>query len=95
MKDNSDSESVPIPARINATMVAALLGMKPEDLSIPAVKKLVPPLNDIGPGIVRYWSTAEVLAIGEDSRKLRQITQVIYQYWKARSAAKRTKVSSS
>jgi hypothetical protein len=95
MKDNSNSASGPIPARINATWTAEFLGVKPGDLSIPAVKKLVPPLNDIGPGIVRYWSAAEVLAIGEDSRKLRQITQVIYEYWKTRSAAKRTKGSSS
>ena len=76
-------------------MVAALLRLKAEDLSIPAVKKLVPPLNDLGPGIVRYWSTAEVLAIGQDANKMRRITMAIYEHWKSRGAAKRPKGSSN
>lgn len=83
-----------LPARGNAVLVAVLLRLKAEDLSIPAVKKLVPPLNDLGPGIVRYWSTAEVLEIGKDADKMRKITMAIYLYWKSRSAAKRTKGSS-
>jgi hypothetical protein len=76
-----------LPARITAQMVAWLLGLKAEDLSISAVKKLVPPLNDLGPGIVRYWSAAEVLLIAKDSNKLRLITKAIYLHWKNRSSS--------
>lgn len=95
MNEEEISDVRNLPARGNAALVAVLLRLKAEDLSIPAVKKLVPPLNDLGPGIVRYWSTAEVLAIGKDANKMRQITLAIYQYWKSRSAMKRTKGSSS
>lgn len=78
-----------IPARINARQVAWELKLKPEDLSICGVRRLVPPLNDFAKGVVRYWAAVEILSIKEDRARMIRITREIYLHWRNRGSRRR------
>jgi hypothetical protein len=70
-----------IPARLYREEAALILGLKPHDLNIPAVRKLVPPLN-WEKGAVKYWATVDLEAIWGDRKKLAQISCAICSHWK-------------
>lgn len=82
-----------IPARLTGQMVGWELKLRPEDLNIPEVRRLVPALNDFGKGVVRYWAAVEILAIKQDRARLVRITRAVYTYWRNRNSRRKNGVN--
>lgn len=70
-----------IPARLYIEEAAIFLGVKPHDLEIPAVRKIVPPLI-LEKNAVKYWARADLEAVWHDRRKLVLISHAICAFWK-------------
>lgn len=67
-------------ARLYAEEVAVYLGLKPHDLGIPAVRRLLPPLCE-EQGTVKYWATVNVEAAWRNRTLLARITRAINEHW--------------
>jgi hypothetical protein len=70
-----------IPARLYIEQTATLLGVKPHDLEIPAVRKIIPPLI-LEKNAVKYWARVDLEAIWYDRRKLMLISLAICAHWR-------------
>lgn len=70
-----------LPARLNTSEVAVLLGFQEHDIAPLVAAKLLTPLGKPAPNSPKYFAATEVLACAENREWLSQSTRAIAKHW--------------
>lgn len=78
-----------LPAMLTAAQTAALLDCGGEH-NIPVLvrARLLKPLGSPPANAVKYFATVEVLELAADVKRLSQIRDAVYKYWRGKNCAK-------
>ena len=74
-----------LPARLNTSEVAVLLGFQEHDIAPLVAAKLLTPLGKPAPNSPKYFAATEVLACAENRDWLSQATRAIARHWAAKN----------
>lgn len=74
-----------LPARLNTSEVAVLLGFQEHDIAPLVAAKLLVPLGKPAPNAPKYFAAIEVLACTESRDWLSQATKAISKHWAAKN----------
>jgi hypothetical protein len=74
-----------LPARLNTSEVAVLLGFQEHDIAPLVSAKLLTPLGKPAPNAPKYFAATEVLACAENRDWLSHATKAIAKYWAAKN----------
>lgn len=66
-----------------------MLNCQKHDVPVLIAAKLLKPLGKPAPNSIKFFATADVLALGQDAAKLAKMTQVIYDHWQNKNARKK------
>lgn len=77
-----------LPARLTVEQAAWVLNCQPHDVPILVGAKLLKPLGNPPPNGIKFFATTEVLEFGKDRAWLSKATNVVSQFWRAKSARK-------
>src|SRR5439155_18242770 len=75
-----------LPARLNTTETAVLLGFQEHDISTLIAAKLLVPLGKPAPNAPKYFACADVLEHARDKDWLNQATKALARHWAAKNA---------
>ena len=70
-----------LPARLNTTETAVLLGFQEHDISTLVSAKLLSPLGKPAPNSPKYFASVDVLALIQDRNWLGQATKTLAKFW--------------
>ncbi len=70
-----------LPARLNTSEVAVLLGFQEHDVAPLVAAKLLTPLGKPAPNSPKYFAATEVLTCAENREWLSQATRAIAKHW--------------
>ena len=79
-----------LPARLNATEAAVLLGFKEHDIAPLVAAKLLVPLGKPAQNSPKYFAAVEITARAEDRTWLSEATKALAKYWLAKNSRKGT-----
>ena len=74
-----------LPARLNTSEVAVLLGFQEHDVATLVLAKLLTPLGKPAPNAPKYFAAIEVLACAENRDWLSNATRAIAKHWLAKN----------
>lgn len=74
--------AVRLPARITSEPVAALIGASPHDIPILTRLGLLKPLGNPPRNGIKYYATADVLALASERRWLARVSNALNEYWR-------------
>jgi len=74
-----------LPARLNTSEVAILLGFQEHDIAPLVAAKLLSPLGKPAPNAPKYFASVEILACVQDRDWLSQATKAIARRWLAKN----------
>ena len=74
-----------LPARLNTSEVAVLLGFQEHDIAPLVAAKLLTPLGKPAPNAPKYFAATEVLACAENRDWLSHATRTIAKHWAAKN----------
>jgi hypothetical protein len=74
-----------LPARLNTSEVAVLLGFQEHDIAPLVVAKLLTPLGKPAPNAPKYFAAIEVLACAENRDWLSHATKTIAKHWASKN----------
>jgi|SRR5581483_11273851 len=77
-----------LPARLNSTEVAVLLGVQSHDVPILVGAKLLIPLGKPAPNAPKYFAAVEVAERAGNPEWLTQATKVLTRYWQWKNQRK-------
>jgi len=77
-----------LPAMLNASQTAVILGVSEHDIPILARSGLLEPLGTPPPNGVKYFASIHILEMAGDPAYLGKIRNVLYAYWQGKNAAK-------
>lgn len=77
-----------LPARLNVQQAAALLNCGEHDIPVLVSNGLLKPLGHPPANAVKYFAPTDVLELAGDSKRMGQICDAIYDYWRGKNAAK-------
>ena len=77
-----------IPARLNSQETAWFLGFSAHDIPILVLAGFLKPLGHPTPNAVKYFSSATLARLREDTQWLSRATDTISKYWKGKNSAK-------
>jgi hypothetical protein len=77
-----------LPAKLDASQAAEVLGFSQHDIPILIAAKMLKPLAKPVPNATKYFATCEIEALANDLKWLNQAQQIIYDYWKGKTARK-------
>jgi hypothetical protein len=75
-----------IPARLDSTQVARLLGFQPHDVPVLTATKLLVPLGKPAPNGTKFFAAVDVLRCAEDREWLDRATRMINRHWQAKNS---------
>ena len=75
-----------LPARLNSTESAVVLGIQEHDVPILIGEKLLVPLGKPAPNSPKYFAAVQILALAENVEWLAKATKTIALHWKAKNA---------
>jgi len=78
-----------IPARLTAEQVAWVLNCQAHDVPVLVAVKLLKPLGNPPPNIVKFFATLELLEQVKDRAWLAKVTNALNQHWQNKNAAKK------
>jgi hypothetical protein len=78
-----------LPARLNVTEVAILLGFKEHDIAPLIVAKLLTPLGKPAPNAPKYFAAIEIVRRMESTGWLSEATRTLARRWSAKNSRKR------
>ncbi len=78
-----------VPARLNTTETAVLLGFQEHDIAPLVVAKLLTPLGKPAPNAPKYFASVDVLECAQNRGWLEQATKVLARHWRRKNDAKR------
>ena len=79
-----------LPARVDADGAASILGFQAHDIPILISQKLLKPLGKPTAKSVKYFSTAELIALAGDRSWLDKATKTISETWQERNESRKT-----
>ena len=79
-----------LPGRLTVPQVAAILGFQPHDIPVLVNKKLLRLLGRPEPNATKYFASAEIEKLGQDSAWLGKATQTMYEHWRGRNQRPQT-----
>jgi hypothetical protein len=82
-----------LPARLDASETATVLGMREHDVPILVAEKLLTPLGRPAENAVKYFAAVEIRTLAEDPKWLAIATQAIYEHWRTKNKNKTKTVS--
>ena len=74
-----------LPARLNTSETALLLGLQEHDIAPLVAAKLLKPLGKPAPNAPKYFAAVEITANAQNSEWLSQATRVITKHWVAKN----------
>lgn len=74
-----------LPARVNATQAAQLLGFLPHELSLLMAAGLLKPLGRPAPNSIKYFATADLEALRRDTQWLSKATDAVQHHWRQKN----------
>lgn len=77
-----------LPARLNTTETAVLLGFKDHDINPLVTAKLLAPLGKPAPNAPKYFAAVIVEALAHDPNWLGQATKALAKFWTERNHGK-------
>ena len=77
-----------LPARLNTTETAVLLGFQEHDLPVLVAGKLLAPLGRPAPNAPKYFAAVDILKAAEDREWLSQATRLLSRYWSGKNGRK-------
>lgn len=77
-----------LPARLNVQQAAALLNCGEHDIPVLVSNGLLKPLGHPPANAVKYFAPTDVLELAGDGKRMGQICDAIYEYWRGKNAAK-------
>jgi len=70
-----------LPARLNVTEAAVLLGFKEHDIAPLAAVKLLVPLGKPAQNAPKYFAAVDIIARADDRAWLSEATKALARYW--------------
>lgn len=74
-----------LPARLNTSETALLLGFQEHDIAPLVAAKLLKPLGKPAPNAPKYFGAIEVLSRAQDVEWLSTATRTIAKYWRTKN----------
>jgi hypothetical protein len=84
-----------LPARLNTSEVAVLLGFQEHDIAPLVAAKLLTPLGKPAPNAPKYFAAIEVLSCAEDCDWLSRATRAIAKHWSNKNHLRNSAIESS
>ena len=78
-----------LPARLNSSETALLLGFQEHDISTLVAARLLAPLGKPAANAPKYFAAVEVEALGRDREWLGQATKALARYWVMKNHGKK------
>lgn len=78
-----------LPARLNTSEVAVLLGFQEHDIAPLVAAKLLTPLGKPAPNAPKYFAAVEVVACAEDRDWLCRATKAMARHWASKNEKSR------
>jgi hypothetical protein len=78
-----------LPARLNTSEVAALLGFQDHDVAILVAARLLTPLGKPAQNAPKYFATRQVLERCEDDEWLARATKAVSVHWRSKNSARK------
>jgi hypothetical protein len=82
-----------LPARLDATQTAKLLGFQPHDIPVLMAAKLLKPLGRPAPNAPKYFAACEIDVLSTDRKWLDKATTEVTDFWKAKNGVRRRTVA--
>ena len=83
---------LPLPARFDSTLVAALLGFGEHDIPVLISAGLLKPLADPTRNAIKYFAAREIEARASNIKWLNDATGVLYKHWQGKNERKSAQV---
>ena len=77
-----------LPARLNSSQVAMLLGFAEHDIPILVKAKLLSPLGKPQANAVKYFARVDIEGFAMDTKWLARATAALYEHWHRRQRPK-------
>ncbi len=77
-----------LPARLNTTETAILLGVQQHDITALVAAKLLTPLGKPAANAPKYFASVEIVARGESSSWLSEATKTLAKHWISKNRRK-------
>ena len=77
-----------LPARLNTSEVAILLGFQEHDVAPLISAKLLSPLGKPAPNAPKYFATVEIERCAQDAEWLSQATRALTKHWLGKNSQK-------
>lgn len=77
-----------LPARLNTSETALVLGFQEHDIAQLVAAKLLAPLGKPAPNAPKYFAAIEVAARAEDREWLSAATKALAKYWRQKNHAR-------
>lgn len=74
-----------LPARVNATQAAQLLGFLPHELTMLTAAGLLKPLGRPAPNSIKYFATVELDELRRDTQWLSKATDAVQNHWRKKN----------
>jgi hypothetical protein len=82
---------VRLPARLDVSQTAEVLGFQPHDIAILVAGKLLKPLGRPAANSIRYFATVFIFQLSQDPEWLDKATRIISQHWRKKNQKVRRK----
>lgn len=78
-----------LPARLNVTEAAVILGFQEHDMPVLIARKCLSPLGKPAPNSPTYFAAVEISAMAEDRDWLDRATRMLSNYWALKNSRKK------
>ena len=75
-----------LPARLNVTETAVLLGLKDHDVPPLIAAELLVPLGKPAPNAPKYFAAVDIVACSEDREWLSNATRLLAKHWQRKNS---------
>jgi len=82
-----------IPARLDITQVAAILGFQEHDIPVLVAGRHLEPLGKPMPNARKYFARVGIMELAENPAWLSKATKAVYQYWQGKNASRAKEVA--
>jgi hypothetical protein len=83
-----------LPARLNTSEAAVLLGVQEHDIAPLIAAKLLAPLGKPAPNAPKYFASVEIIQRMESTSWLSEATKILARRWAAKNSRKRRNLES-
>ena len=78
------------PARLTVEEVGFLLGCQVHEVPILVSSRLLKPLGNLAPNGIKFFASADILALMQDRSWLPKLTNTVNQHWQRKNSRQKT-----